>query len=65
MLPVSGKRARGLQRFDGWVEQAGVGPSLAGMVSLVSCGLRCRGEEEIRAAVGTSGQKSAQKKPFP
>ena len=65
MLAVSGKRARGLQRFDGWVEQAGVGPSLAGMVSLVSSSLRCRGEEEIRAAVGTSSRKSAQKKLSP
>ena len=38
---------RGL--MDGW-KQAGVGPSLAGMVSLVSCGLRCgaRRKSELR-----------------
>ena len=37
MLPVAGKRARGLQRFDGW-GQAGVGSSLAwdGLVSSAS-----------------------------
>ena len=35
--------------MDGW-KQAGVGPSLAGMVSLVSCGLRCgaRRKSELR-----------------
>ena len=35
--------------MDGW-KPAGVGPSLAGMVSLVSCGLRCgaRRKSELR-----------------